>query len=48
MEGRLGLLRPGYLADLVVLDRDIFAQPPEALLETQVKRVMVGGTWVWG
>ena len=45
LEGRLGLLMPGYHADLVVLDRDIFSLPPEALLETRVKRVMVGGVW---
>ncbi|MBN2003074.1 MAG: amidohydrolase [Anaerolineae bacterium] len=44
-ESRLGLLLPGYLADLVVLSRDIFSAPPEALLETPVQRVMVGGTW---
>lgn len=44
-ERRLGRLLPGYLADLVVLDRDIFALPPEALLETHVQRVMVGGQW---
>ncbi len=36
---------PGYHADLVVLDRDIFSLPPEALLETRVKRVMVEGVW---
>lgn len=28
-----GRLLPGYVADLIVLDRDIFALPPEALLE---------------
>jgi len=40
-----GRLLPGYFADLVVLDRDIFSAPPEALLETRVQRVMVGGEW---
>ena len=45
LEGRLGRLTPGYHADLAVLDRDIFSLPPEALLETRVKRVMVGGVW---
>ncbi len=44
-EQHLGRLLPGYLADLVVLDRDIFASPPEALLETRIRRVMVGGEW---
>lgn len=45
LESRLGQLAPGFLADLVVLDRDIFALPPEALLETCARRVMVGGAW---
>ncbi|NBD36539.1 MAG: amidohydrolase family protein, partial [Chloroflexi bacterium] len=45
MEDRLGRLRPGYHADLIVLDRDIFTLPPEALLETNVQRAMVGGAW---
>ncbi|MGC9521449.1 MAG: amidohydrolase [Anaerolineae bacterium] len=45
MEQRLGLLMPGYHADLIVLDRDIFRLPPAALLETHPTRVMVGGKW---
>jgi predicted amidohydrolase YtcJ len=45
MEAHLGLLMPGYHADLVILDRDIFALPAAALLETGVKRTMVGGVW---
>ncbi len=45
LESRLGKLAPGFLADLVVLDRDVFALPPESLLETRVRRVMVGGVW---
>jgi len=45
LEPRIGLLMPGYLADLTVLDCDIFALPPEALLETHVLRVMVDGRW---
>lgn len=45
LEDRLGRLLPGYNADLIVLDRDIFVLPPEALLETRVERAMVGGTW---
>ena len=45
LEQRLGLLTPGYHADLAVLDRDIFRLSPEALLETRVERVMVGGVW---
>lgn len=45
MENRLGRLIPGYHADLIVLDRDVFALPPAALLETEVARVMIGGVW---
>ena len=40
-----GTLAEGQLADLAVLDRDIFAEPPEALLEVHPTRVMVGGIW---
>ncbi len=45
LESRIGLLMPGYLADLAVFDHDIFALPPEALLETRASRVMVDGRW---
>ncbi len=38
-----GRLEPGYLADFVVLDRDITKATPRALLETQVLRTVVGG-----
>jgi predicted amidohydrolase YtcJ len=45
LEDRLGKLSPGYYADLVVLDRDIFQLPDDALLQTNVSRVMVAGEW---
>lgn len=44
-EDRLGCLAPGYYADLIVLNQDIFNLPPEALLETRVQRVMIDGVW---
>ncbi len=47
MENRLGKLWPGYHADLIVLDRDIFALAPQALLDVRVLRTMVGGVWVY-
>ncbi len=48
LEADLGYLLPGYLADLLVLNHDIFGLPPEALLETNARRVMVDGEWVLG
>jgi predicted amidohydrolase YtcJ len=44
-EKRLGKLAPGYLADLVVLDRDILNIPPDELLDVSVVGTMVGGRW---
>ncbi|MFN2468974.1 MAG: amidohydrolase [Gaiellaceae bacterium] len=45
-ERRRGKLLPGYLADLVVLDRDPVALPPEELPQLQVVATMLGGRWV--
>lgn len=48
MESRLGRLSAGYLADLVVLDHNIYKIEPESLLETHVLGTMVGGEWRYG
>jgi predicted amidohydrolase YtcJ len=45
-ERRRGRLLPGYLADLVVLDRDPLTCPSEELAEIRVVATMVGGRWV--
>jgi predicted amidohydrolase YtcJ len=45
-ERRRGKLLPGYLADLVVLDRDPVSCPPHELGEVQVVATMLGGRWV--
>ena len=45
MEDRLGKLREGYLADLIVLDRDIYQVEPEEILELKVLGTMVDGEW---
>ena len=45
-ERRRGKLLPGFLADLVVLDRDPVTIPAEELREMQVVATMVGGRWV--
>jgi hypothetical protein len=45
MEKDLGALTPGKLADLVVLDQDIFTCEPMAIQDTQAVGTMVGGEW---
>ncbi|MCW5851415.1 MAG: amidohydrolase [Anaerolineae bacterium] len=42
-----GSLTPGKLADLVVLDQDIFTIPPADILHTRVDATMLGGEWVY-
>ncbi|MFE2015071.1 amidohydrolase [Streptomyces sp. NPDC059491] len=42
-----GSLRPGHLADLVVLDRDILTGPPEEIAAARVERTYVGGALVY-
>ena len=48
MEKRLGKLAPGYLADLVVLNRDLYQVAPGEILDTQVLATMVDGLWRYG
>ncbi len=45
--GELGTLEVGKLADIVVLDRNLFAVPHKEILETTVKLTMVDGTIVF-
>jgi predicted amidohydrolase YtcJ len=42
-----GRLEPGYLADMVVLDRDITKAAPQDLLHTRVLRTVVDGQTVY-
>jgi len=42
-----GSLRPGNLADLVVLDRDPFDGPAEAIAETRVALTYADGRLVY-
>jgi predicted amidohydrolase YtcJ len=46
-EGSKGSITPGKLADLVVLDRDIFAIAPEAIRDAAVHMTVVGGRIVY-
>ncbi len=47
LEDHLGMLAPGYLADLIVLDQDPFAIRPEELRKLLPAATMLGGTWVF-
>jgi predicted amidohydrolase YtcJ len=42
-----GKIAPGYLADLVVLDQDLTAIPPEAIERASVRATVVGGKVVY-
>lgn len=42
-----GQLAPGYVADFVVLDRDVTAVAPREILKTQALRTVVGGKTVY-
>ncbi|HIQ04908.1 MAG TPA: amidohydrolase, partial [Anaerolineae bacterium] len=44
---RQGSLTPGKLADLIVLDRDIFAVPPEEIADTEVVLTIFDGRIVY-
>jgi predicted amidohydrolase YtcJ len=46
-EHRLGKLAPGYLADLIVLEEDIFNCDPDVLLTMESQATMIGGEWLW-
>jgi len=46
-QARIGSLSPGKLADLVVLDRDIFEIPPLEIGKTQVVMTIFGGDVVY-
>ena len=38
-----GSITPGKLADLVVLDQNLFEIPPEDILQVRVRMTLVGG-----
>jgi predicted amidohydrolase YtcJ len=45
-EHRLGKLSEGYLADLIVLEHDIFSMDPNDLLTMNASATMINGEWV--
>lgn len=44
---RVGVLRAGMLADMALLDRDLFREPPANLNQAKVMRTIVGGRVVF-
>ncbi len=48
MENRLGTIKAGYLADLVLLDRDPYRIDPHDLQKVEALATMVGGEWRFG
>jgi hypothetical protein len=46
-EQQKGRLEPGYLADLIVLDRNITSATPQQLLHTKVLRTVMNGATVY-
>jgi predicted amidohydrolase YtcJ len=47
MEDRLGTITEGYLADMTILDKDIFTIDPMDILKTKVLGTVVDGRMVW-
>jgi predicted amidohydrolase YtcJ len=46
-EDRKGMLRPGYLADVVILSGDIEAVPADQISSLHVEKTICGGRIVW-
>lgn len=44
----LGSLRPGKLADLLIIEKDVFHLPPEEILDPGLRATVVGGRVVFG
>jgi len=47
-EDNLGSIKAGFLADLVVLDRDYLSVPLDQIKDIRALATMVGGRFVYG
>ncbi|MCY1461375.1 Amidohydrolase family protein [compost metagenome] len=47
LDERIGSLKPGKQADMILLDRDVFQAEPEALRDTRVLRTWFAGSEVF-
>ena len=46
-ENRAGKLAEGYLADLIVLEKDPFTCDPEEIKDLKLSATIIDGDWVW-
>jgi len=47
MEDRKGMIRPGYLADIVITDKDLLTIPENEIMKTKVDYTITGGKVVY-
>jgi predicted amidohydrolase YtcJ len=47
MEDRKGMIKPGYLADIVILDKDLMTIPESEIIKTKVDYTITGGKIVY-
>lgn len=47
MEDRKGMIKQGYLADIVIVDRDLLTIPEDQIMKTKVDYTIVGGKIVY-
>ncbi len=47
MEDRKGMIKPGYLADIVIVDKDLLTIPEEEIMKTRVNYTITGGKIVY-
>jgi hypothetical protein len=47
MEDRKGMIRPGFLADIVILDKDLTTIPEHDIMKTKVDYTITGGKIVY-
>jgi predicted amidohydrolase YtcJ len=43
MDDRKGIIKPGYLADIVIVDKDLLTIPEDQIMKTKVDYTIVGG-----
>jgi predicted amidohydrolase YtcJ len=47
MEDRKGMIRKGYLADIVIVDKNLLTIPENEIMKTKVDYTIVGGKVVY-